>query len=687
MRASRILAQRPERALVALAELCEDRKDEELVSAPPYHSRPPTLPPQTPYTVGGQTIRPKMAERFSPPAQFFEPGQCPVVQQPVAIRPPPEHMAPKRGKWTSPPPPEAPSADHTLFESQLGMSLQLATSSTEAREKDTASETSEVSTDEGSEAPDDDIKSVKSYTEGSSSSHAGPLRRPSWHTHETVRPSSIFANVPSVSSSPTSARGRYTRPTEKVDPPTNTVYRSPSDFGFPSFQPQINEHVRRSSSGPPPRSFKHHSFQSNASGLALVTPLPPSPASTSAPSPIVDTRFSFPSIDPANVYYQASPTTRAPRHTQSSTAYPHSLSSPSPSGLAPGSQHPRSSVLMDHYQFTHSPQSQTPVQMQFHASQHSLSKNTNMHTQSPSGGDKNNNGTIKAPVPRDILPSNLSTLNFRSVGNTPRTLSFGSPDTPTPATYHKHNQRSREEESRNSETHSRPLRSHLYSSSVVTKETTDSPAPPSVENPGDLSVPREAAISNTNSPRIPYDEKDRGVSILREGNDDPSHPLSRNSVFPAVSNSSPNITSARTPSPTVTAPSAPVSLTLHPDALIKFTSKSSQSSRASASSSSSSTRSSSGGYSTSISRSPSPQSPSPPPTALPIQAGGKTDKDVKEDAQDIERPLEDLGVFGLKASDSVSTIRPDDEGVSKNRGNGYAKIGKAKKVKDQQSHP
>ena len=685
MRASRILSQRPERALVALAELCEDRKDEELVSAPPYHSRPPTLPPQTPYTVGSQTIRPKMAERFSPPAQFFEPGQHPVVQQPVAIRPPPEHMAPKRGKWTSPPPPEAPPADHTLFENQLGMSLQLATSSTEAREKDTASETSEVLTDDGSEAPDDDIKSVKSYTEGSSSSNTGPLRRPSWHTHETARPPSLFANVTSVPSSPSvGARGRYIRPTEKVEPTANTVYRSPSDFGIPSFQPQINEHVRRSSSGPPPRSFKHHSFQSNTSGLALVTPLPPSPASS---SPIVDTRFSFPSIDPANVYYQASPTSsspRAPRHTQNPTAYPHSLSSSSPSGLASGSQHPRSSSLMDHYQFTHSPQSQTPVQMQFHASQHSLSQNTNMNTKSPSGRDSDNFGTIKAPVPRDILPSNLSTLNFRSVGNTPRTLSFGSPDTPTPATYHKHNQqRSREEESRNSETHSRPLRLHLHSSPVVTKEATESPAPPLADNCGDLSAPREGAISNTNSPRIPHGEKDQGVSIPREGNDDLSHPLSRNAVPPAVSNSSPNITSGRTPSPTVTAPSAPVSLIL-PDASIKFTSTSSQSSGASASSSSSSTRSSSRGYSTGISRSPS-QSPSPPP----IQAEDKTDEDVEGNAKDVERSLEDRGVFVIKASDSVSTIRPEGEGVnvSKNRGNGYAKIGKAKKVKDQQSHP
>ena len=175
MRASRILSARPERAIVALADLCEERKDEELVVAPPYQSRPASLPPQTPYTVGNQTLRPKVAERFSPPAQFFEPGPRQVVP-PVTLRPPPEHMAPKRGKWTSPPPPEAPPDDHNQFESQLGIGLQLATSSTDAREQEAAynssESNSEVFTDEGSDVADDDMRSVRSYTEGSSSTRS-----------------------------------------------------------------------------------------------------------------------------------------------------------------------------------------------------------------------------------------------------------------------------------------------------------------------------------------------------------------------------------------------------------------------------------------------------------------------------------------------------------------------------------
>ncbi|KAF8966872.1 hypothetical protein BDZ97DRAFT_1903582 [Flammula alnicola] len=303
MRAARILQNRPDRAIVALAELCEERKDEELIVAPPYHSRPITLPPQTPYAVGSQTLRPKVAERFSPPAQFFEPGPRQVLQPVTTLRPPPEHMAPKRGKWTSPPPPEAPSADHTLFESQLGKGLQLATASTEAREKEAAynssESNSEVFTDEGSDVAEDDIKSVRSYTEGSSPI-VGPTRRPSWYTQEPMKPPPAFnplASGPSTRS-PSTARGRFSRASEKLDPSPPTAFRSPPEVIPSTSRSEFN---RRSLSGPP---LSLRPTLSSNTPLAVATPLPPSPETS------IDPRNS----EPTNVFYQTT-TTRSPRPT------------------------------------------------------------------------------------------------------------------------------------------------------------------------------------------------------------------------------------------------------------------------------------------------------------------------------------------------------------------------------------
>ncbi|KAH9476954.1 Terminal uridylyltransferase cid1 [Psilocybe cubensis] len=377
MRAARILASRPDRAIVALAELCEERKDEELVVAPPYHSRPPTLPPQTPYTVGSQTFRTKVAERFSPPAQFFEPGPRQVVQ-PVTLRPPPEHMAPKRGKWTSPPPPDASSADHTLFENQLGMGLQLATSSTEAREKDdpynSSESNSEVFTDEGSDIAEDDIKSVRSYTEGTTSYIPGSMRRPSWHTHDTARaapPVDAFSSPGLSSRSSSINRGRFSRPVEKFDSSPPIASFSP-DFSSSSSRTDLS---RRSFSARP---LKGPVLSSNTP-LAIATPLPPSPASP------VDSRFS----DSSNVFYQTT-NTRSPR----------------PTALYPN--HGTHSSLLSHYQTQTGYVNQVP---------HDI-------------------------FPSHLPPSLSSSMNPRAsntpgAGN----RSSGGPDTPTPMSYttlHKH---------------------------------------------------------------------------------------------------------------------------------------------------------------------------------------------------------------------------------------------------------
>ncbi|KAF8797597.1 hypothetical protein BYT27DRAFT_7204404 [Phlegmacium glaucopus] len=372
MRASRILASRPDRAIVALAELCEERKDEELIAAPPYVSRSVTLPPQTPYTVGNQTMRPKVAERFSPPAQLFE-QQPPQAFQPASLRPPPEHMAPKRGKWTSPPPPEAPSADHTLFESQLGIGLQLATSSSEAREKDTAynssESNSEIFTDDGSDVAEDDIKSVRSYTEGSPVNPSGPARRPTWHNRDTVRPQSTYDPLPSGSSTRSSSttRGRFSRTTERVEPSPPTAFRPPHE---PTPTNSRFDFGRRSMTGRP-RSLQGPPWTSNTS-LATNTPLPPSPESP------MDPRFS----DPSNVFYQT--TTRSPRPT---VLYPSSGT--------------HSSLLSQYQSSPGFPNVQVPLDI----------------------------------FPANLPPS-LSSLNPRATADlsTPG-RSSGGPDTPTPATY------------------------------------------------------------------------------------------------------------------------------------------------------------------------------------------------------------------------------------------------------------
>ncbi|SJL08252.1 uncharacterized protein ARMOST_11615 [Armillaria ostoyae] len=289
MRASRVLAARPERAILALAELCEERKDEDLVSAPA--PRLSNLPPQTPYSVGSQSMRPKGgSDRFSPPTQFSEPsGRSP----PVVIRSPPEHMAPKRGKWTSPPPPEAPSADHTLFENQLENGLSLATASTEAREREEAhnDSSSEVLTDEDrSDATEsDDVRSVRSYTEGSVSNHGA--RRSPWLPPSRLGPVHIDSGVDASSRLTASARGRFHR-LECLSESSPTSSKVTLDNFSAGFKPDSS---KRSSSA---RSLRGSLWPS----ATLPTPLPSSPDSP------VDHHLS----DSTTVYYQTG-TTRSPR--------------------------------------------------------------------------------------------------------------------------------------------------------------------------------------------------------------------------------------------------------------------------------------------------------------------------------------------------------------------------------------
>lgn len=293
MRASRILSTRPERAIIALAQLCEERKETQLAQAspPPAIFIPPRLssiPPQTPYTVGSSS-GPKglpSPDRIDPEPQLSEPAAQISTLKHVPSRSPPEHMAPRRREWTSPPPPEASRADHTSFEDKLGLGLELATSSTDARECEEAytssSSNSEIlSDDEPRSDIADDVRSVRSFTEGSSPS--GPsFQRPSWHI--TQGSAEQIAQVPSTFNAEVAGgflpRGRYpARITDKaidIRPPKRIG--TGQETRITAFR---TDAARRSISGPP--RITNRSSWPSMMPIALVTPLPPSPSGSTSP--------------------------------------------------------------------------------------------------------------------------------------------------------------------------------------------------------------------------------------------------------------------------------------------------------------------------------------------------------------------------------------------------------------------
>ncbi|CAL1698091.1 unnamed protein product [Somion occarium] len=282
MRASRILASRPERAIVALAQLCEERKDEELLTASP--SRPSStnfipprlspLPPQTPYTVGSNPLRAGPPDRLSPPQVHDPPPafvqKAAMAQLPMLPDQQLDHMAPKRTKWTSPPPPEAPAEDREAFDTQLGRVFALATASSirqREREPDTASEKS-IITDEDFEenrslAESDDVRSIRSFTDEGTVPFGVQLRP---HPHQDFRSASF---VPDPSSSRGNVQGdkaffdprmvssgrlrdRPFRLGQQVsEAPTRQHQEQPPRLSVDSSSP------RRSSSGPPPRAASH----------------------------------------------------------------------------------------------------------------------------------------------------------------------------------------------------------------------------------------------------------------------------------------------------------------------------------------------------------------------------------------------------------------------------------------------
>lgn len=187
MRASRILAARPERTIMALAQLCEERDVEFVRPLAPQPFVPPRMATTAPQSLHVQTVTqgldslpPTIFESFpsnasdSSPAAGVEsfdssldsksPSSSPVEAVLPQPRDPPAHMAPRRAQWTSPPPPDDP--DRIAYESRLGAGLTLATASTVARKSDrghsgASSSSSEILTDEDHEKAE--LESVGSF--------------------------------------------------------------------------------------------------------------------------------------------------------------------------------------------------------------------------------------------------------------------------------------------------------------------------------------------------------------------------------------------------------------------------------------------------------------------------------------------------------------------------------------------
>ncbi|KAG8215302.1 hypothetical protein J3R82DRAFT_8891 [Butyriboletus roseoflavus] len=171
MRASRILAMRP-RAILTLSQLCEEKAGGTAPAPPPSLFVPPrlSLPPQGPLSAGTSPMQSRgvSSEHRSPKPEFLEPARRTTAEHHM-----PEHMAPKRSQWTSPPPPEASPEHHAIFQDQLDQGIALATASTFAREcaASTASGDSlEILNDEETRseaAGSDDLQSIRSFNEGS----------------------------------------------------------------------------------------------------------------------------------------------------------------------------------------------------------------------------------------------------------------------------------------------------------------------------------------------------------------------------------------------------------------------------------------------------------------------------------------------------------------------------------------
>lgn len=320
MRASRILSTRPERAIYAIAQLCEERiEGVNPATSPTAAFVPPRLspfPPQIPYTVGSSPMRltkidvpdPKSMSDMSPKSP---PSEAPSAPGPSTSTP--DHMGPKRSRWTSPPPPSASAEDRSQFENQLGLGLALATLPTDARQTKggyaSSSNNSEILTDDGddlqsiqslslSEVPECELDSCDGVSESlprkSSIPSSPQVSKQSAATHPPPSPVLPGSNITPTKAPFVAPREAYLVPMFS-NPLPGFRGRSARHLDFIQTSPRLNS-PRRSHSGPPgPSSAGLTGKPFALLNMALVTPLPPSPP----PPPL-------PSAQPY-VYYESAP--------------------------------------------------------------------------------------------------------------------------------------------------------------------------------------------------------------------------------------------------------------------------------------------------------------------------------------------------------------------------------------------
>ena len=171
MRASRVFSSRPERAIMALAQLCEERKEDEIVQPDGSNQTSPFIPPrmspipaQIPYTTGSSSPARLNADATPHVPQFAR--NLAYHQQTVPQRLPtlPEHATTNDPDWNDSA--EVPNVIRSTYVD--GLDRAYPPNAVHGVSNDASSDTSDIITDdEMMEAFLDSVDDVRSYVDGS----------------------------------------------------------------------------------------------------------------------------------------------------------------------------------------------------------------------------------------------------------------------------------------------------------------------------------------------------------------------------------------------------------------------------------------------------------------------------------------------------------------------------------------